>query len=675
MIIHSIQLENFRSFYGTQKIEFAVDENKNTTFIWADNNVGKTNLLNAITWCLHTQFTSSFKRRDDLLNHQAKTEGVNNYSVTIIFEETDKYYSVKRMGGSFTGFNLHEITNSGDFKKIDNESIFINSIIPKEMMKYFIIDGEGISESVDDKGQISASRSIKDILGFQVAEKTLEDIKVIRREHTRELTNLDVSSKLSDAQRKFDDFDRQYQNRLNEKKSLEEALCRYREGFEKADQYLKNSNHEVVKIKTQQRQSLSNELASLESRINQLENQKIGLVRKYSWVAFSNNLSNEAMSFIDENQYKGTIPAPFNQSLIKDIIDEASCICGAEVKPGTDAYQKIIEMLGKAANPDILNRIARARSQLQVIKNYSTEAVDDIAMNMSEIKVAKDKVTQVKNSIESISIEIMDVDNEKIKHYEAEYKRNSNQINVTERQIGSKESEISNLLSEKIKLDDLIKRLSALSPKASELRKKIEFIDEIQKVIETELDSAFDKIKIELVSKMNSFMKAHLADNLLIKITDDFKVGLYSKDGKLMAPGGGLTAMLSLVFISTLISIARIRKNASGNILTPGAIAPIILDAPFSKLSDTYAPKLAAALPSNADQLIIFMYDGNAKGGEKIIRQNGHLGKEYYLLKQVIGSGEDKPSSYLTIGDKKYSLNEYNQERDTVCVREVMPDV
>lgn len=675
MIIHSIQLENFRSFYGTQKIDFATDENKNTTFIWADNNVGKTNLLNAITWCLHAQFTSSFKRNDDLLNHQAKAEGINNYSVTLIFEETDKFYSVKRMGGSLPGFTLHEITNDGDFNKINNESIFINSIIPKEMMKYFIIDGEGISESVDDKGQISASRSIKDILGFQVAEKTLEDIKTIRREHTKELTNLDVTSEVSSAQRKFNDIDRQYQKYLDEKKSLDAALLLYKEGFEKADQYLKNSNHEVVKIKTQQRQSLSNELASLKSRLNQLESQKIGLVRKYSWVAFSNTLSTEAMSFIDENQYKGTIPAPFNQSLIKDIIDEAKCICGAEVKPGTSAYQNIFEMLGKAANPDILNRIARARSQLQVIKSYSTDAVDDIAMNMSEIKITKDKITQVKNRIEAISIEIMDVDNEKIKQYEAEYKRNSSQINVTERQIGSKESQISHLLSERVKLDDLIKRLSALSPKASLLRNKIEFIDEIKKVIESELENAFDKIKIELVTQMNNFMRAHLADNLLIKITDDFKVGLYSKDGRLMAPGGGLTAMLSLVFISTLISIARIRKNASGNILTPGAIAPIILDAPFSKLSDTYAPKLAAALPSNADQLIIFMYDGNAKGGEKIIRQNGHLGKEYYLLKQLVGSDKDKPTSYLTIGDRKYPLNEYNQERDTVCVREVMPDV
>lgn len=206
------------------------------------------------------------------------------------------------------------------------------------------------------------------------------------------------------------------------------------------------------------------------------------------------------------------------------------------------------------------------------------------------------------------------------------------------------------------------------------MQEKIDFIDEVTKVIENELKSALDNIKIELVSKMNSFIKTHLAQDLTVKATKDLKIGLYNNNSDLIAPGGGVTTMLSLVFTSVLISIAEIRKGARGNILTPGAIAPVVLDAPFSRLSETYAPKLASALPPNAEQLIIFMYEGNAKGGEKAIRKNGHVGREYYLLQQLTASDEGKPASYLTVGDKKYPLNEYNQEKDTVRIREVSPN-
>jgi DNA sulfur modification protein DndD len=338
MIIQSVQIENFRSFYGTQIIEFSAENKKNTTFIWANNNVGKTNLLNAITWCLHNLFTSSFKKSEDLLNHQAKDNGRNNYSVVIIFRESDKTFSVKRSGGSFSGFHVHEIMPDGDFKEVSSPALFINSILPKEMMRYFIIDGEGISESVDSKGQISAERSIKDILGFQVAEKTLEDLKNIRQSHNKELGRLDVGSDLTKKQNEFDAIDDSVSNKIKELAGLEESLKEYQDQFESSDLYLKESNHEVVKLKTRQRDDLHVQIRESENELKSLENAKVNLIRKYSWVAFSDKLSEEAMDFIDESQFKGTIPAPFNESLVKDILDESRCICGAEITPGMHIF-------------------------------------------------------------------------------------------------------------------------------------------------------------------------------------------------------------------------------------------------------------------------------------------------------------------------------------------------
>ena len=52
MKIDFIKLENYRQ-YKDAKIEFPTSENQNLTVIQGANGAGKTNLLNAITWCLY----------------------------------------------------------------------------------------------------------------------------------------------------------------------------------------------------------------------------------------------------------------------------------------------------------------------------------------------------------------------------------------------------------------------------------------------------------------------------------------------------------------------------------------------------------------------------------------------------------------------------------------------
>ena len=106
MIIQSVTVENFRSFYGEQTVQFATGKKKNTTIVYALNGVGKTNLLNAVLWCLHGTFSPSFKKRSDLLNWQAKDENRKSYHVTVNFEENNENFVVKRSGGDLSNFKI-----------------------------------------------------------------------------------------------------------------------------------------------------------------------------------------------------------------------------------------------------------------------------------------------------------------------------------------------------------------------------------------------------------------------------------------------------------------------------------------------------------------------------------------------------------------------------------------
>ena len=672
MIIKSVVLEDFRSYFGRQEFILASDKIKNTTFIWAANNVGKTNLLNAITWCFHEIFTSSFKKVKDLLNHEAEKNGTKTYSVTVVFEENGKEYSVKRIGGLGSAFHVHVIQDDGEYKSITSPLTFINTVLPKDMMKYFVIDGEGDAVAVDSTGQIAVESSIRDILGTQVADRALVNLKGIRKNTARELENLSVGSELSKKQKEYSSIDGRLDLLKDQLIQLKNSLASYKKDYEIVDSFLSSSNHEVVKVKKQQESNLKKQLQINQDRLKELNNKKIYLIRKYSWVSFSDTLTSEALDFIDENEFKGTIPAPFNETLVKDILEEKSCICGAEIKPGTDAYTRIYSLLKKAANPDLLNRIGRARSQLQVIKSHSENAKEDIKSNYSEIENTLDNIKSLKDDLEQISLAIENVDVEKISNAESDRRRLDKSISSTNKQIWTKESDFKSTEASREKLSAEIHRLSTFEPRAKIIGRKLKFIDGVIAVIENELVSAMESVKILLISKMNEFMKKHLRQHHKVAMSSGFKIGLYDTNNNLVAPGGGYTAILSLVYISTLISIAKQRSTAKGNILTPGAIAPLILDAPFSRLDPDYAPSLAAALPESVDQLVIIMFEGNARGGDLSIRNSGKLGKEYYLTQHISEPIGDKKESQILINGRNYNITEYDSEVNKVMINEVV---
>src|SRR5690554_1900959 len=83
MILNSIELQNFRQYKKTVKIDFARDnDDKNITLIVAANGVGKTTFLQAFRYCFYGKSTN-------YLNLPKPESLVNNNLVESI-DELDK---------------------------------------------------------------------------------------------------------------------------------------------------------------------------------------------------------------------------------------------------------------------------------------------------------------------------------------------------------------------------------------------------------------------------------------------------------------------------------------------------------------------------------------------------------------------------------------------------------
>lgn len=670
MVINSVTIENFRSFYGVQSVSFATDKEKNTTLIYGLNGVGKTNFLNAVLWCLHGMFSAGFANQHDILNREAKRRGRKSYHVTLEFEESGKEYVVKRSGGDIESFKVF-VNDEGNYIEITQDpKLFINSIIPKDMAGYFISDGEGGTFSVDPDGMISVKRSIRDILGFNVAEKAVEDLVRIRSELRQELKKFDVDKEFSDLEQKIQICD---ESIVSNKKTLEDnksLLERYQVKIDQVNKRLGGSSSAIVKQLQAQRTRAERERENAARSLVSEEGRKVKLIRDYSWVAFSNRIAGEALDFIDESEIKGTIPAPYNLQLVKDILSQAECICGACIEPGTKAYSRIQELLGKAADPDLINRLQRARSRLTMIKAFSSKAKEELEDNYRRCADLTRSIASLDAQIKNHSDQILEAEDEKINELERERTSLERKISETSRAIGRCEQKLDELISKRKEYEERVKRIEGLSPRAKTLKSRIEVVDKIEELINNELQAAESGIHDILKDKINIFMEKYLRQDYKVVLTSDMKIGLEDRNGYLIPPSGGQGAILSFVYISSLISIARERRDMDSSILTPGAIAPLIFDAPFSKLDPKYAPNVAKELPRLVDQLVVLMYPDPSKNIDNVIKDAGKLGRVYYMTEEIAAEQGDKLNSELVIEGRAIPAAVYCSPIDKVIINE-----
>ena len=193
----SVEIENYRQYYGNHKVNFA-SRDEGFTVIMGKNGEGKSNLLNAINWCLYEQEPHGIG--DDLTEHESENKSlsiINNRYIKEINPETradlkvdiwiqkgDTVYSITRTVGILKheletktlssgkeeillkndsmGFRVPKgcerleapfsnfvVTKKGphdtdftDTLRWGTPENMVREILPKSLSKYFLLDGE-----------------------------------------------------------------------------------------------------------------------------------------------------------------------------------------------------------------------------------------------------------------------------------------------------------------------------------------------------------------------------------------------------------------------------------------------------------------------------------------------------------------------------------------------------
>lgn len=674
MKILTLELQNFRQFYGRQKIKFSTDPQKNITLIHAENGVGKTALLNAIKWCLFEETTSNFPDSTRLLNHEAESEGEYYYSVDIEFEEDGVTYlcsrGIDRSDKPF--FKILKDYGTG-YQPIADPSLFINTIIPKNMASYFFFQGEGVSSYArTTSGRNNTVRNaIHDILGFKIAKQTLEDLVEIKKEYRREITNRDKGGELGKKNDELAQLEVRQLKIVGEIDNCNNSIVLFEKKKMDVRHKLENSNAVVVKENQARRSQLERQEQLLEHAITRLLKAKKDFLGRYLHVIFTEKLTNEALDFINDEEFKGTIPAPYNENLVRDILQQATCICGSAIHEGTAAYENIHKLLANAADPLQGDRVIRARETLRAIRTKQ-ESISDIFNLNDDIAQKYNELDATRAQIEEIRLKMLNVDIADIRELEKDYQYYETSLQEENRKLGRLETESENIKRTIKGLHAEINRLSAQTAGIEEYQQSITILEKVEELLNTTLANAEHITLQRLPMMINETLAKYVRQDYRARLKkDSFNIELIDKENRVVAESDGQQLLLSLTFISSLIRLARERKNAKGEILMPGATAPFIIDAPFGVLDNAYKGNMAKYIPESAEQVVFLLSSSHWVGAvEENIRHR--VGAEYNLVAEVSSDQGQKELNPINICGQKFDTARYNCDKDKTIIEEVV---
>ena len=655
MKIKSIKLHNFMRYKGDNELHFSTDNEKNVTIVLGDNTFGKTTLAQAFRWALYECLndTSYTKKKDVILLNNEVAAGLTgsntqDVSVEIVIEneeeelkivrkalfnkksgdpnditvkqigETQLTMQIRKKGSGVWGDVINNSGNNLDPKKYRAGCVqeSIDNMLPPNLSNYFFFDGErwndlksktsDIKNSIDTilgvSGLIEMMNHLKDNR-TSVTKKLREKLKGTSGEYERlqkEIASLDedieeYEKKITDIQKSIETTERTYEST---KKTLEDN--RNVEEDQRELQHLESDIERYEKFKTDYYADIVRELSNS---------------AKY----YAASLLPEFEKILNEIDLEGKDIPGVTVDTIDYLLEMEECLCGTKLIKGSEAYDNMLR-LKKQVPPEMLGGAAgKLKTTLEVWKTETSELSENIKQKAEDFDIAQatiDDKTADKERLEKTIDRKTNLGPVRIQNKQAYDRLNElkNQKNV----YGiRKETAIENKKNKEKQLDAVaehdeqnafvyrcLEYVDAMYNKASALAnsRKNTTITDLNDIIEENFQRMFNDR--EKFAKLGTDYRIHVYYH---KVGDRVNVEEETLSN-------GETLAINFVFIVSILELAKRYRDLEENDQEYGmknAILglPLVLDGPFSALSNDNTTLVAQRLPQFAEQVIIFMLD------------------------------------------------------------------
>lgn len=393
MRIESITIHNFRQY---RQATFTFPRNvgkKDVHVVIGENGEGKTNILNALTWCLYEDEMHLGNRNEAIamINSQyvaelrSKNERHGEVSVVVEFstDGNQKWILHRNAIYSITPTDILKIdskcmvldpSRKGHevIENSDEISAYIQRYVPKEINDYIFFDGEHLDDYFKAEKKQNIENGIKDLTQASIVKKAIDSFdKYVKTEITPLLKNSGDTA-VSEAQNKVDgitDIIAQSKSTVEELESQIKIL----EG--KVDEYQNLiRGHENIKEKAIRMEELEKESDELAKKDKEATANLMKFVREYyTYFALYPSMK-EFSDYIEVQTKAGNLPPKIDKKLVVSMLSQRKClICD---QPLDDKHLAGIEALLRRleVSSETSAELNRASSALQAyfdkLKDY-----------------------------------------------------------------------------------------------------------------------------------------------------------------------------------------------------------------------------------------------------------------------------------------------------------------
>lgn len=619
MKINSVTIKNFRCYYGESSIDF--NTSGKVTLIYGESGYGKTSFLQFFNWMFYSNPDFGANNEKPLFNSIAFQEcGFNKtFSVygEIDFEYMRTRFSLRKEEiyrakltekdtvCETTDVGLYELVeNNWEPCKLNKDEIErkINSILPKELSKYFLLDGEKAREIVLDKRNLK--KAIHSLFGLDAYEQAIGHIGSVGKKNS-------VLGILSDEMNKSI-----IKTNNNDPMKLKSALEKITEEIESHELNLSFESEKIKSLRTErdslffqlgkqnQKDYLLNDKRLFETSIKQLtiankeKLHDIGDVsyQVYPYLFLSSKIS-DSSSFLrmmntkfinnDKNVFEH-----LRKELLEEIKDKGFCVCGKELdKHSSEHINNVLKtMLPHSYTDDFGKFVKRAKRQVAVSKKNLSKIDESYAEYTENLH----NIHQFEEKNNEIDIEIKDLEKDKYKRERLD--ELDKDISLEERKAAILRDKIAQKKQVKdIWTKDYNKALKNAEV-SSEFTDKKEFFESIKNLLEEQKA----KQEINVKNTINECVRDTY--KLLTTQTgiDAEKIEFINDDFTLRSSflsGGQKSVDVFSYVIGIVKALKRCQMENEENL--------IIVDAPFAFTDSTQSQHIFRTLPSTVQTILL----------------------------------------------------------------------
>lgn len=549
MRFNSIKISNYRQ-YRNLSFEFTRDTACDMHIIVASNGVGKTNLLNAINWCLygdepHTSGGPDGGKNDkmplcnNLAIQQTKDAGETICTVSVSIEAEDngeKYTFIREamwnvntdMQSGKDDFSIKYVCKTGDteIKKFGEAEDIINRFLPKKIRKYFYFDGEQLlyyfNPGSDKISHIK--ESIYEIAGVNTLQQVENHLKDRANEYRKTINKMDPN--IEEKQKEYQKVCEQIENIENEIRQLSQEIDKAEEAIESIDRQI-DGTEEVVN-KNRQYNRNKDEIEKEEKNLQEAKEQQAAFIKKYLPMLLLYNTDQETSAYIEQREYEDSVNADVNVNAIEESLRHHECqLCKQHIPH--DIEGELLKLVTKFKSNISLQKLAEIKSDIR--RSLDIEKYEEEKNKIFEsIRRHQDRINELESENDRLATDIKKVPSiDQIEILMDQKIRNEDTKKINERKKIEGEIQRENLVKEQAEkkkaYDDAMEANNSLGEYkeyyeftehaeriVSETKKEI--VDEVKQRLEKYTMELFDK----LVWKKDTYGRVQLDDNFQMKL-------------------------------------------------------------------------------------------------------------------------------------------------------------